>query len=217
MAFGLDDPQKQRAALLILLLLGGGYAFYAYLWSPVRSERVAVQERVATLAQFNDQARVLTQARRIKDLQRREAEYQVALATYEMMLPSEAEVATLLEDVASSALQHNVEIVNFAPLEPLVGEDLLELPYDVQVQGDYHDIGHFLASVASLPRLVRPAVVSLQSVEVEAATDTEAAEYAVLATMRLSTFLPSGGVTARETPVAEGDETSTRESRHAAG
>lgn len=216
MAFGLDDPQKQRAALGIFLVLGLGYVFYTYLWSPVRTERVAVQERVATLEQFNDQARVLTQARRIRDLQRREAEYQVALATYEMMLPSEAEVATLLEDVASAALQFNVQIVNFAPLEPLVGEDLLELPYDVQVQGGYHDIGRFLASVASLPRLVRPAVVSLQSIEVEAATETDEAVHAVLATMRLSTFLPSGGVTVRETPVAEGEETSTRGARHAA-
>ncbi|MFN2384189.1 MAG: type 4a pilus biogenesis protein PilO [Gemmatimonadota bacterium] len=216
MAFGLDDPQKQRAALLIFLLLGGGYVFYAYLWSPVRAERVAVQERVATLEQFNDQARVLTQARRIKDLRRRETEYQVALATYEMMLPSEAEVATLLEDVARSALQYNVEIVNFAPLEPVIGEDLLELPYDVQVQGGYHDIGRFLASVASLPRLVRPAVISLQSVEVEAATDTEEAVHAVLATLRLSTFLPSGGGPVQETPIVEGDETSARSARHAA-
>lgn len=191
--FGLDDADRQRVFLLVLLFVGGGYAFWQYVWSPLHEERVATEDHLAVLEQRNAQARALTQPGRIEELRRREAEYQVALAAYETMLPSEAEVAGLLEEVARSALTEGVEIVNFAPLEPIDGEQLVELPYDVQVQGTYHDIGRFVASVANMPRLVRPGVVALEHVAIEQGAE-EPAEHEVLATFTLSTFLPAGSI-----------------------
>jgi hypothetical protein len=135
------------------------------------------------------------------------------LAEYETLLPAEAEVPTLLEEVAFAAIENDVKIVNFAPLPEVAGEVLIEIPYDVQVQGDYHDVGRFLASVVSLPRVVRPTISELLQAEVGAvqglttapqpapapaagqpAGPAEAApppEYEVLATMRLSTYVPS--------------------------
>lgn len=194
MAFGLDDPDKQQAVLLALLLLGAGYVFYQYVWSPIHEERVALEERLDSLEAYNDRARALTQPSRIADLRQREAEFQVALAAYETMLPSRAEVSTLLEDVARAALTYEVDIVNFAPLDPIVGATLVELPYDVQVQGDYHDIGRFLADVANLPRLVRPVVVSLEHVQREEQREEEQEViHEVLGTLTLSTFIPPDG------------------------
>lgn len=194
MAFGLDDPQKQQAVLLVLLLLGAGYVFYQYVWSPVHEERAALEDRLVTLEAYNDRARVLTQPGRIADLRQREAEFQVALAAYETMLPSRAEVSSLLEDVARAALTYEVDIVNFAPLDPVAGESLVELPYDVQVQGDYHDIGRFLADVANLPRLVRPVVVALEHVEIQSGTgETTEVVHEVLGSLTLSTFIPPDG------------------------
>jgi hypothetical protein len=170
------------------------------------------EERLETLQSYNDQARALTQPARLRDLEQREAEYQVRLAEYETLLPAEAEVPTLLEEVAFAAIENDVKIINFAPLPEVAGEVLIEIPYDVQVQGDYHDVGRFLASVVSLPRVVRPTISELLQAEVGAvqglttapqaqapaagqpAAPTEAApppEYEVLATMRLSTYVPS--------------------------
>ncbi len=205
MAFGLDDPDRQRAVLVGILLLGLGYVFYAYLWKPVHEERVALQDRLEQLEGYNDQARALTQPRRINELRRQEAEYQVALAAYATMLPSNAEVPELLADVAAAAVQNDVAIVNFAPLDAVAGEDLTEVPFDVQVQGGYHDVGRFLADIGNLARLVRPSVTSLEQVKIEedAATGRAKPEprYEVLATMRLSTFVPVGEIT----PVEKGD------------
>ena len=206
MAFGLDSPDKQRAALFTLLLVGLAYAFWQYLYSPLREERIVLEDRVASIQSYNDQARALTQPARLRDLEQREAEYQVRLAEYETLLPSDAEVPTLLEEVAFAAIENDVKIVNFAPLPELPGESLVEIPYDVQVQGDYHDVGRFLASVVSFQRVVRPTVSELLQSEMGAvqgqttvqapqATEpgTEAAppEFEVLATMRLSTYVPT--------------------------
>ena len=201
MAFGLDDPDKQRAVLIGLLLMGLGYVFYQYLYKPVHEERVVLEERRSSLERYNDQARALTQPRRLNDLKRQEAEYQVALAAYETMLPSENEVAGLLADVAIGAAQNDIDIVNFAPLEAVAGENLMELPYDVQVQGGYHDIGRFMSEVANLPRLVRPVVTAMEQVQIQeqGAAGTPAPSepqaqpnmrYEVLVTIRLSTFMP---------------------------
>ena len=197
MAFGLEDPQKQRAFLGVLLALGLGYVFYAYVYGPVHDERVAASERLEEIESYNSQARALSQPRRLNELRRQEAEYQVALAAYETMLPAEAEVAGLLGDVAAGAASNGVTIVNFAPLEAVAGENLTELPYDLQVQGGYHDIGRFLAEIANLPHLVRPSVTAMEQVRIEEEApegqdgDREAnVRYEVLATMRLATFLP---------------------------
>lgn len=212
MAFGLNDPAKQQAVLVAMLIAGGGYVFYQYLWSPLHEERVAVEQHQQQLELANEQARAVTQPRRIQELQQLEAEYQVALAAYETMLPSQMEVSSLLEDIAFVALEDDVAIVAFAPLEELRSEHLVEVPYDLQVQGGYHEIGRFLAEVVDLPRLVRPAIVSLEQVEVTPATETTQAEYAVLAKLVLSTFLPAGAtVPARveaveEAPAAQAPE-----------
>ncbi len=192
--FGLDEPEKQQAALFVLLLLGGTYLFWNYVYTPLRDERVLLEDRIATLQSHNDQARALTQPSRIADLRRREAEFRVALAAYETMLPTESEVSALLEDVARSALAQNIEVVNFAPLEPVVGENLVEIPYDLQIQGSYHDIGRFLADVANLPRLVRPVIVSLEGVEVPLPGEDDRTDYEVLAVLTLSTYMPPNGV-----------------------
>jgi Tfp pilus assembly protein PilO len=209
MAFGLDSPEKQRAILFTLLLAGLAYVFWQYLYGPLRAERVVAEERLATLQSYNDQARALTQPARLRELEQREAEYQVRLAEYETLLPSEAEVPTLLEEVAFAAIENDVKIVNFAPLPEVLGEVLVEIPYDVQVQGDYHDVGRFLASVVSFPRVVRPTVSELLQAELAVQGQTTAAQpppagqpagpgqpapppdYEVLATMRLSTYVPS--------------------------
>ncbi len=191
MAFGLDDPEKQRAALFVLLLGGGLYLFYQFVWSPVHDERVVTVERLQSLQRTNDQVRALTQPQRMRELQKRQAEAQVQLAAFETMLPQEAEVPGLLEDVAQAALREDVEIIQFTPLDAGAGPYLTELPYEVQVQGEYHDIGRFVAAVSNLPRLVRPSVEALQSVQIEPATEDEDAVYTVLGSLRLSTFMTS--------------------------
>lgn len=214
--FGIDDPEHQKTAIFGLLIVGAAVLFYMYLWSPLHAERAAAEGHLAQLDRANQQARAVTQPRRVRELRQREAEYQVALAAYETMLPSEAEVPTLLEEVSAAALAEEVEIVSFSPLEEVRGADLIEFPYDLQIQGTYHDIGRFVADIVNLPRLVRPTMVALESVETEPATERLAAEYEVLGTFHLSTFVPAGppdealGKEARAAPSPAAHQASAR-------
>lgn len=190
MAFGLDDPDRQRAVLVGLLLLGAAYAFYAYLYSPLREERIAAEERLESLETVNSRTRVRTQPGRLRELREREAEYQVRLARYETMLPTEAEVPDLLEDVAGVALERGVQIAEFSPLEPIEGESLVELRYEIEVTGEYHEIGHFLAGIVNLPRLIRPSVIEIERREIQPPTEDAPGVYEVGGTFEFSTYMP---------------------------
>ncbi len=185
---GLDSPDRQRMALFALLLVGGGVLFHRYAWSPLHEDRIAMEARLASLDRANRQARALTQPARVSELERRESEYEVALAAYETLLPDRSEASALLAGVSSAALSAHVEIVSFAPGEEIAGEDLVEIPYDVQVQGSYHDVGRFLAGVINLPQLVRPEVVALTGV-VEENPDRGQPEHQVLGTLLLSAYV----------------------------
>lgn len=193
--FGLDSPDRQRAALFALLFLGGAVLFQRYAWSPLHQERITMEARLASLDRANRQARALTQRSRVVELERRAGEYELALAAYESLLPERSEASALLAGVSSAALSADVEIVSFAPGEEIPGKDLIEIPYDLQVQGSYHEVGRFLGGVINLPQLVRPEVVALIGM-VEENPGRGEAEHQVLGTLLLSAYVrpPDGRV-----------------------
>lgn len=192
--FGLDDPGQQKSAMIAILALAAVVMFYQYGWSPIRAERGEIEIHLDALSQTNDRARAVTHPERIESLRNQEAKYRVAMETYDEILPSAAEVPGLLSEVAAAALAEHVEIVHFSPLDPRAEEDLVEFPFDLRVQGRYHEIGRFLATVINLPRIVRPDVVALESVLVEPQSEFDEPRHEVLASILLSAY-------ARPTPL----------------
>ena len=68
--------------------------------------------------------------------------------------PSGAEIPALIDNISSSALDHRLTI-NFIRLRTAAAHDFYdERPFELQVEGDYHDIAGFLATVTALPRIV---------------------------------------------------------------
>ncbi|MGH2690557.1 MAG: type 4a pilus biogenesis protein PilO, partial [Actinomycetota bacterium] len=174
-----------------LLFVGGAVLFHRYVWSPFHEDRIATEAHLARLDRVNRQARALAQPARISELERREREYEMALRAYETLLPDHSEAMSLLTGVSSAALSAEVDIVSFAPREKIVGKVLVEIPYEIQVQGSYHAIGRFLAGVINLPQIVRPEVVTLAGV-VDESPDRGEAEVQVLGTLVLSAYLRAG-------------------------
>lgn len=186
--FGLDTPERQRVALLALVIVGGALLFQRYAWSPLHEQRLATETHRSRLELANRQARAVTQPARVTELERQERRFEVALAAYEAMLPDRSEASILLSGVAGAALSADVDIVSFAPRDEIAGPVLVEIPYDVQVQGSYHDVGRFLAGVVNLPQLVRPELVALIGVPVESPERGQAG-HQVLGTLVLSAYV----------------------------
>lgn len=69
-------------------------------------------------------------------------------------LPRDTEVPGLIDDISLAALNNGLELKVISPQEQVATEFYNELPIDVEVEGDYHELGAFVSSVASLPRIV---------------------------------------------------------------
>lgn len=76
------------------------------------------------------------------------------VATLEKQLPSKAEMDALLSDINQAGLGRGLQFELFKPGQVVVKEYYAELPIDIKVSGNYHDVGAFSSDIANLPRIV---------------------------------------------------------------
>lgn len=69
-------------------------------------------------------------------------------------LPSKAEVANLLNDISQTRVAASLDEELFKPQADVPKEFYAELPNQIIVTGDYHQMGTFISGVAALPRIV---------------------------------------------------------------
>ena len=82
-------------------------------------------------------------------------------------LPSQTEVPGLVDDITNVGLGSGLEFSNIQLADEVAQEFYIELPINVDVQGNYHDFGTFVSGVASLDR-----IVTLHDFTITTRTDT---------------------------------------------
>jgi type IV pilus assembly protein PilO len=104
------------------------------------------------------------------------AEY---VSTLEKQLPSKAEMDALLSDINQAGLGRGLQFELFKPGQVVVKDYYAELPIDIKVTGNYHDVGAFSSDIANLPR-----IVTLNNMSLVAAKDGVLTLEAVAKTFR---------------------------------
>ncbi len=69
-------------------------------------------------------------------------------------LPNKTEVPELLVDITQAGLQRGLEFVLFKPQDKVYKDFYAELPINLKVVGDYHQLAEFVSDLAALPRIV---------------------------------------------------------------
>ncbi|MDX1578018.1 MAG: type 4a pilus biogenesis protein PilO [Gemmatimonadota bacterium] len=191
-----QEPRDQYRMLGVILLIAVGAAFYLYLWSPRQTELAELEQRVEQI----EQANALAEARMQNlDAVREELELgERQFAMLERLVPAESEVPAIYEAIASETQSLGLELVNVTPSDavPDSAGYFMRQNWGMQIEGEYHDVGQFMARVASFTRIVRPDVE-----EIRPARTTNSGRQFVNARFRLETFVlpPEGGI-----PVTEG-------------
>jgi type IV pilus assembly protein PilO len=80
-------------------------------------------------------------------------------------LPSDTEVAGLLEDITHTGLGSGLKFETIDLQPELAKEFYIELPFKIRVQGTYHEFGSFVSGVAGLPRIVTLHDLNIKSVK----------------------------------------------------
>ncbi|WP_282039690.1 type 4a pilus biogenesis protein PilO [Halomonas alimentaria] len=139
--------------LLCLMLLGVTFfAMHWYLAGPAKQELQQIQSQEAQL--IRDYRSKAAQVANLEMMREQMGILEERMDTLREMLPTGAEVPSLLDSISEAAIDHQLSI-DFLRLRSQVEEEhYTERPFDIQVRGDYHRISAFVADVASMPRIV---------------------------------------------------------------
>ena len=162
MAFLPEDVRSQQRVLGIALLLGAATLFFPYVQAPREEEAIALDQRIRQLERRNRAVRAGTDdlARTRAKLARTER----LLAVLQQRIPRDADVADVYQELAERSEGLGLELVSVDPSreERPEGAYYRRLRWEVTLEGRYHELGAFLAQVASLPRLVHPSVHTIE-------------------------------------------------------
>jgi type IV pilus assembly protein PilO len=135
--------------LLLVAVVALGYNFHLKdLQAQLEARQV---EEAALKQQFSDKA---FQAANLDAYKDQMQEMEISFGALLKQLPSDTEVPGLLEDITRTGLGSGLEFEEIKLLPEATLQFYIELPIQIKVVGDYHDLATFVSGVASLPRIV---------------------------------------------------------------
>ena len=143
-------PAKIAAVLLLILVLLGAAAYFG--WMPQYEELEGKQNQEQTLRQeyTAKKSQAINLDLHIQQLKEVEQQFGALLR----QLPSKSEMDALLSDINQAGLGRGLQFELFKPSQERLQDFYAELPVDVRVTGNYHDIGAFASDVSQLSRIV---------------------------------------------------------------
>jgi type IV pilus assembly protein PilO len=154
-------PLAQKVIILIavnIILLG---LFYYFFYNSKLEEASTLQEELTKL-----QAKHAEQKKVIADLpkwRKENEELKVKFKELLKLLPNTKEIPSLLTNISYLAQDCGLEILLFQPQKEIVRGFYADIPVDMQVLGDYHNIGHFFDKVSKLKRIVNIADLTIST------------------------------------------------------
>ena len=167
-------PRALCGAGVLAAVLALGWFFY---WDGQFEELHAGEQEEVRL---RDAYKVkVQQAVNLEALRKQKEQVGEYVATLEKQLPSKAEMDALLSDINQAGLGRGLAFELFKPGQVVVKEYYAELPIDIKITGNYHDVGAFTSDIANLPR-----IVTLNNLNLVAAKDGSLTMEAVAKTFR---------------------------------
>jgi Tfp pilus assembly protein PilO len=185
------DKKKQRQILIGLLPVVLAAAYYQFVHTGRAAEIEVLDVQVSELKTRNDAMAAII-ARHGADLPQRLAIYEEHMKRLEALIPRREDVPQLISRITQSAHSLGVELAGLNPSGEEPGEHYSSQSYELQVLGEYHRIGEYLAAIGSLDRIIRPARVLIN---VEGVPQAGGLESPLLrARFRIETYIsPSPG------------------------
>jgi len=144
-------PIKVGAYVLIFLLIQ--VIAYFVFWQAQTEQIEKGREEV------NKQKEAFLEKKRLavnlEAYKQQRAEIEQAFGALLKQLPNKSEMDALLIDINQAGLGRGLQFDLFKPAErENVTEFYAELPVNIRVSGNYHDLGAFASDVAKMPRIV---------------------------------------------------------------
>lgn len=158
-------PQLGLIVIIGLLLQGMGYWFY--LKPKVENLETLVSEEQEL------KTTVMIKANKVATLPKLKAQLDELSERYDYLsrqLPVQKELASMLASVNEVGLKNSLTFTRIDWGERQNQEFLYRLPLNIELTGDYHNIGDFTQAIAELPRIINFDDIDWQRVSQESST-----------------------------------------------
>lgn len=158
-------PQLVAILLMVVLIQGFGYWFY------LKPE----EARLNTLIQEEQTLKVALRikANKVAALPQLQSQLDELTSRYELLLqqlPAQKELATMLASVNELGIDNKLTFTRIDWGNKESEHFLYGLPLNIELTGDFHDIGRFSQAIATLPRIITFQDVTWQRVSQESET-----------------------------------------------
>ena len=134
---------------LFLILLGLGYWF---LWSPAIDEFNQAKAKEQELRQVFLTKKA--QAIKVEAYKQQMIDIEKTFGALLKQLPDKSQMDGLLTDINQAGLGRGLEFDLFKPGQESVADFYAEMPIQIKIKGNYHDIGAFATDISKLSRIV---------------------------------------------------------------
>ena len=150
-----DDPVRRGALLCAFLAVSGLYFVHNHVFARMAERSESRRLRLERVEESNRGAMRIAELGD-GELEERLTLYRGHIVRLEALIPADEEVAALLDAISDEERRAGVEMTMMRP-EPVEPGDYYDrLSYQLTVRGGYHAVGSFMASIASLDRIVAP-------------------------------------------------------------
>lgn len=157
--FELENRQRVMAVVGLLAVVFGSYWYFVY--AGRRAETIAVTAKIKDLRSQRDSKQKLVA--NISQLQQTVRDLGAQLKEAEAQLPDSKEIPDLLTSISSAGRDSGLEVISFRQRQEQLRDFYAEVPVDVTVRGNYHEVATFFDRVGKLDRIVNVADIVMQS------------------------------------------------------
>jgi type IV pilus assembly protein PilO len=136
-------------SILFLILVALGYWF---LWSPELDEFDQAKAKEEELRQVFLTKKA--QAVKIDAYKQQMVDIEKTFGALLKQLPDKSQMDGLLTDINQAGLGRGLEFDLFKPGQEVAADFYAEMPIQIKIKGNYHDIGAFATDISKLSRIV---------------------------------------------------------------
>ncbi len=149
-AGSLPTPVKMvLLGVLFIIVVGLGYWF---LWSPQIDEFAQAESKEQELRQVFLAKK--GQAIKIEAYKQQMLDIEKTFGALLKQLPDKSQMDGLLTDINQAGLGRGLEFELFKPGQETIADFYAEMPIQIKIKGNYHDVGAFATDISKLSRIV---------------------------------------------------------------
>jgi type IV pilus assembly protein PilO len=181
-------PWHAQIGAFVVVCLGAVAGFWYFYVLDAQADLAIRRTRLTALR--SDVARGVATARRLPEFEGQVTQLEGRLESLRAVLPEEKDVADILRRLQALATQSSLSIQRFTPQPSVQQAMYAEVPFKLQAEGTYHNLGAFFDRISKFPR-----IINISSITIKAKPQPEP-NATIVAECIATTFVLQDGVAA---------------------